>query len=136
VTSSAVAAVIIATEHPERQGVRAGQDVEERFLFDRIAGQCANVAVGTRKRAVVVEAHAADAVAAGLDDAAWPVRRSTGWRRRACARFRASAAGTLYWWSISFQGAHPRVFFVEMGRAMSSSGEGQRRCLFGVHAIV
>ena len=66
----AVAAVEIATEHAERQRVGAGQDVEERLLLDRVAGEGADVAVGDEERAVVVEPDAADAVAAGLDEAA------------------------------------------------------------------
>src|SRR5687767_15491571 len=60
----------IAAEHPERQRVGAGQDVEEGLFFDGVAGEGADVAVGDEEGAVVVEAYAADAVAAGLDEAA------------------------------------------------------------------
>ena len=57
---------------PKVRASRAGQDVEERLFLDRIAGQHADVSVRDEQRAVVVEAHPADAVAAGLDDAAVP----------------------------------------------------------------
>jgi hypothetical protein len=60
----------ITAEHAERQGVAPGQDVEERLFLDRVAGEGTDVPVGDEQRAVVVEADAADAVAAGLDEAA------------------------------------------------------------------
>ena len=62
--------MIIAAEHAEGEGVGAGEDVEERFFLDGVAGEDADVAEGDEEGAVVVEANAADAVAAGLDQAA------------------------------------------------------------------
>src|ERR1019366_6454488 len=57
----AVAAMQIAAQHAEAQGTRAGQSVEERFLFDGIAEHRIDVPPGCIKRAAVVEAHLANA---------------------------------------------------------------------------
>jgi hypothetical protein len=46
--------------------------MEERLFLDRVARQDANVAEGYFENAVVVEADAANAVAAGFDQAAMP----------------------------------------------------------------
>jgi hypothetical protein len=66
----AIAAVIIAAEHSEGEGVAAGQDVEEGLFLDGVAGESADVAVRDHERAAAIEADAADAVAAGLDETA------------------------------------------------------------------
>ena len=66
----AVPAVVVAPEHAEGQRARAGQRVEERLLLHGIDLQRADVAEGDLERARLVEAHAADAVAAGRDQAA------------------------------------------------------------------
>ena len=67
----AVAAVVVAAEHAERERARAGEGVEERLLLHGVHLQRAHVADAARmQRAAVVEADAADAVLAGRDQAA------------------------------------------------------------------
>ena len=60
----------IAPEHPERQRVRARIDMEERLLLDRIALNASDVAKWDAQLAALVEAHAANAVSPGGDEAA------------------------------------------------------------------
>ena len=60
----------IAPHHPEGQRVGAGIDMEERLLLDRIALHAGDVAERDAQLAVLVEAHAANAVAPGADQAA------------------------------------------------------------------
>ena len=57
---------------PKVRASLPGRTVEERLFLDRVAGQGADIAEGDLQRAVVVEAHPADAVAAGFDQAAMP----------------------------------------------------------------
>jgi len=66
----AISAVEIAAQHAEGESVSAGHAVEEGFFLDRIARQHADIAEGDFQNAVVVEPDAADAVAAGFDQAA------------------------------------------------------------------
>ena len=94
--------MVIAAEHAEGEGVAAGEDVEEGLLFDRVAGERADVAVGDEERAVVVEAHAADAVAAGLDEAAVPAGEALDVAVVVSLDQGSAAAGMLNWCSISF----------------------------------
>src|ERR1019366_7783495 len=58
----AVGTMEIAPEHPERQRVRAGIDMEERLLLDRVALNASDVAKWDAQLAALVEAHAATAV--------------------------------------------------------------------------
>ena len=51
----------IAAEHPEAVRQRAGIRVEERFLFDRVALDAADIAPRHAKPAPLVEADLADA---------------------------------------------------------------------------
>src|SRR5439155_570517 len=60
----AVAAVKVAAEHAEGEAVLAGQDVEERFLLDRVRLERRHVAGGDHQRAALVPAHLADAAPA------------------------------------------------------------------------
>ena len=66
----AVAAVIVAAEHAERERLGAGERVEEGLLLDRVELEGRHVAEGDAQRARVVEADAADALAARRDQAA------------------------------------------------------------------
>ena len=66
----AVAAVVVAPEHPEGEGAGAGQGVEERLLLHGIHVHRAHVAERHLQGAAFVEAHPADAVAPGRDQAA------------------------------------------------------------------
>src|SRR5262249_57772128 len=61
----AVPAVEVAAEHAERQRARPRKGVEERLLLDGVHVQGAHVAEGDLERPALVEAHPADAVAAG-----------------------------------------------------------------------
>src|SRR5256885_7557907 len=60
----------ITAQHAEREGVRAGECVEERLFLSRIALQGCHVAGGHLQRPVLVEAHLADATAPGLHETA------------------------------------------------------------------
>src|SRR6185503_10015463 len=66
----AVRAVQIASEHPERQRIGAGIDVEEGLFLGRVALQRAHVAPRHTQLAALVEAHLADAPPALVDQAA------------------------------------------------------------------
>src|SRR6185503_13587084 len=60
------AAVVIASEHPERERLRAREGVEEGLLLDGVELQPAHVAVGHHQRTPPVEAGRDEAaVAAG-----------------------------------------------------------------------
>ena len=67
----------VAAEHAEREGVAAGKRVVERLLLDRVDLQAGDVAERHAQLAVGVEAHAADAGAAGHDQAAVPAGQAT-----------------------------------------------------------
>ena len=62
--------MIITAQHPERQGCRPGQGMEKRLLLHRIALHPRHVAERDSQLAVLVEAHAANPVAPGGDQAA------------------------------------------------------------------
>ncbi len=66
----AIAAVVVAAEHAEGEGVGTGQDVEEGLFLDGVAGEASRRSRRGPEDAIFVEADAADAVAAGLDEAA------------------------------------------------------------------
>src|SRR5207253_1258962 len=57
----AVAAVQVAAEHPEAVGQRAGVDVEEGLLLDRVALHAADVAPRHLQASAFVESNLADA---------------------------------------------------------------------------
>ena len=82
----AVAAVVVAAEHAEGEGARAGEGVEERLLLHRVQLQGADVTEGDTQRPRLVEADAADAVATGRDQAAMPAGEAADAARRAASR--------------------------------------------------
>src|SRR5208282_2122253 len=74
----AIPAMKIASEHPERERVAAGINVEKRFFFDRIAGQSAgHVTKRHAKLAVLVEPHLADAAPPCWNQATMTARDAT-----------------------------------------------------------
>src|SRR5207244_2882423 len=89
----AVTAMEITAEHAEREGVRAGERVEERLFLSRIALQGRHVAGRHLQRPVLVEAHLADA----------PPRGAAGQRMEPGA---SSYSGTAVWRS---RGDKPRT---------------------------
>src|SRR2546422_795003 len=66
----AVTAMEITAQHAERQGVRAGERVEERLFLSGIALQGGHVAGRHLQRPILVEAHLAEAPAPGLHETA------------------------------------------------------------------
>ena len=60
----------IAAEHAERQGVGAGNDMEEWLLLSRIAGECSNVICGHTQVTTFVEPDLADPAFAIVNEAA------------------------------------------------------------------
>ncbi len=105
----AVVTVEIATQHPEGDGIRAGENVEERLLLCGIALQRNDVAPRDHKRAGVVEAHSADAAAARPDHAA----------QRACRAAQGTEPSEL----VQLAGSRPPVELVGECRQVSTSSE-------------
>src|SRR4029077_11463600 len=70
----AIAAVVVASEHAERQRPRAGIGVKERLLLDRVDLQGGDVAARNAQHAAVVVANLADALESVEDLAAMPAR--------------------------------------------------------------
>src|SRR2546428_3392256 len=70
VGGKAVRAVQVATEHAEREGIRAGEGVKEGLLLDRVALERPHVAARDHQRAPAVVANLADAPKPLLDQAA------------------------------------------------------------------
>jgi hypothetical protein len=64
----------IAPEHAEAEGERAGADVKERFLLDRIALDSADVTPGYAKVSAAIHAHFAYAYGTIRDRALVPAR--------------------------------------------------------------
>ena len=58
----AIATVKIATQHPERERVTAGEDMEERFLLNRITLERGTVIGRNKQCAAAIEPHATDPV--------------------------------------------------------------------------
>ena len=73
----AVAAVVVAAEHAEGEGLGSGQGVEERLLLHRVELEGRHVAEGNAQRPRVVEADPADTFATRRDDAAMAAGHAT-----------------------------------------------------------
>ena len=71
----AVGTVEVAAHHPERQRVAARIHMEEGLLLDRVALHARDVAKGNAQLAVLVEAHTANPMAPGGDEAAVAAHR-------------------------------------------------------------
>ena len=66
----AIPAMKIAAEHPERERIAAGIDMEKRFLLDRIVGQSAShITEWHAEFTAFIEAHFADAASSRRDEA-------------------------------------------------------------------
>jgi hypothetical protein len=61
--------VIIATQHPEGEGIRAGEQVIERFFLGGIALEGCDITPGDVKGPLLVEPDLADAPTAIPDEA-------------------------------------------------------------------
>ena len=78
----AIGTAQVAAEHPEREGLRAGQQVKNRVGLDRAHVASRDVSVRHAQLSAVIGAHSARTMATFFDDAAMCTRRASHGRCR------------------------------------------------------